>query len=325
MKKNIALITGGDSSEIVISLKSAAQVAGQLSKESYRTYIIVITGRDWYYESPEGVKYQVDKNDFSLSLPGEKISFEFAVIMIHGTPGEDGKLQGYFDMMGIPYSSCGVLAASLTFNKYYCKTYVANSGIKTARSLLLRRNDLIDEPDIANRVGLPCFVKPNNGGSSFGASKVNRQTELATAIEKAFNEDHEVIVEEFISGTEITCGLVKFSGREMIFPLTEIVSKTEFFDYEAKYTPGMAEEIIPARIPEELALKCREISSSLYDLLNCRGIVRIDYILKGEEFWFLEVNTVPGMSENSIVPRQIRAMELQMSDVMDMIIRFGQG
>lgn len=320
-RKTIALLTGGNSSEKVISIQSARQIAKQLDPSRYDTHVITVEGKEWYIEDGKGQRISVNLTDFSLSLPEQTVYFDYALVMIHGDPAENGKLQGYLDMMGIPYSCPGVLTSALTFNKYFCKNYLAAFGIKGARHMLITRENITAVDEVARNIGFPCFIKPNNGGSSFGTSRVTSPDGLLPALEKAFAEDSEVLAEEALTGTEITCGILKIKGKELLLPLTEVVSKKEFFDYEAKYTPGMAEEITPARISPELTAACHALSSRIYDVLQCKGIVRIDYILSGDTFWFLEVNTVPGMSENSIVPRQIRAAGLTMAGVLEMLIQ----
>ena len=303
MKRNIAIIAGGDSSEYVVSVKSAAMVADKLDKSKFNGYIVSMKNGQWLAKE----KFPVDKNDFSFIENGDKVKTDCAFIMIHGTPGEDGKLQGYFDMIGIPYTTCGVLTSALTFNKRFTKEYLQNYGIDTARYVYLEKGHKYDESEIADKLSFPCFVKPNNAGSSFGITKVKSIEGLARAIEDALKEDTSVLIEEFLGGTELTCGVLKTKHEKYLLPITEIVSKNEFFDYEAKYTTGMADEITPARVSESLTKECQELSSRIYDILDCKGIVRIDYIYTREKFYLLEVNTVPGMSPNSIVPQQIRA------------------
>jgi D-alanine-D-alanine ligase len=321
MKKNIAIITGGDSSEVVISLKSAEQVRSCLDPGKYNTYIVFIKNTDWHVKLDDGQQAPVDRHAFTFKKSGRKTEFDYAFFAMHGPPGENGILQAYFDLLNIPYSTSGVLPLAITFNKYVCKTFLSQCGIRTAQAVLIKRNEKFAAMEIFDRTGLPCFVKPNCSGSSFGISLVNNAGELTRAIETALKEDSEVIIEEYIKGTELTCGLVKLKDKELIFPVTEIVSKKEFFDYEAKYTAGMADEITPARIPEEISSKCKSISSRIYSLLNCKGIVRIDFICRDGEFYFLELNGIPGMTDGSIVPRQIRACGLTESDVYEMIIK----
>ena len=307
MKKKIALFLGGDSAEADISVKSANMMLEYLDADLFDVYPVTIKGKSWTYNFNETI-FDIDKNDFSINLSGNKIFFDCAVPMIHGTPGEDGRLQAYLDLMKVPYTTCGVLAAALTFNKYACKTFLNSMGILFPKGKLLRKGEKVDKKEVFARLGLPCFIKPNNGGSSFGISKIKSSDELETALQAAFAEDaHEILVEEFIEGTEITCGLVELDGKMIVFPITEIVSKKEFFDVEAKYSAGMADEITPARISESLRSDCETISKCIYKYLNCKGIVRIDYILRDNSLYFLEVNTVPGMSPASIIPKQIKA------------------
>ena len=309
MKKKIALLLGGDSAEAVISVQSAGQVLQHLDETLYDVYPITIKGRSWTYDY-NGTSIDVDKNDFSITAGGRRISFDCAVPVIHGTPAEDGRLQAYFELMRIPYTTCDVLTSSLTFNKHACKTYLNSLGILFPKGKLIRKGEKIDVQELLSWVGLPCFIKPNNGGSSFGISKIKSDNELAAALATAFAEDaHEALIEEYIEGMEITCGLVQLDGKILVFPITEIVSKNEFFDVEAKYEAGMSDEITPARISESLRTGCEILSTAIYKFLNCRGMVRIDYKLRDEHLYFLEVNTIPGMSAASIIPKQIQAMQ----------------
>ena len=308
MKKKIALLLGGDSAEAVISVKSAQQMLQHLDDALFDVYPVSINGTSWTC-THHGVTVDVDKSDFSIAVDGRRIRFDCAVPMIHGTPGEDGRLQAYLDLMRIPYTSCGLLTSSLTFNKHACKTYLNSLGIFFPKGKLIRKGENVDPHELFSVLGLPCFIKPNNGGSSFGISKIKSKDELEAALAAAFAEDaQEVLVEEFIEGTEITCGLVKLGEKIIVFPVTEIVSKKEFFDVEAKYEAGMADEITPARISESLHADCETLSTAIYRFLNCQGIVRIDYIICDGRLYFLEVNTVPGMSAASIIPKQIEAM-----------------
>ncbi len=320
MKTNVAIVAGGDSSEFVISVGSAKQVANQLGKDKYNVYTILLKGEDWILKSDKYGDIPVNKDNFSCTLQGKLLFFNVVFIAIHGTPGEDGKLQSYLDLIGIPYTSSGASVSALTFNKYACKNYLKKIGIYSAKAMLIRRGDRIDEEKVIRTLGLPCFVKPNNCGSSVGISKVSGQDELKTAIKKALGEGDEVIIEEFIKGIEISCGLVKMHNRELIFPVTEIISQKEFFDYEAKYTYGMADEITPARISEHTTKSCQELSSKIYSALGCNGIVRIDYILSENKLCFLEINTVPGMSPESIIPKQARAYGIDLADLYDLVI-----
>jgi D-alanine-D-alanine ligase len=319
MQKNIAIVAGGDSSEYVISVESAANIFNTLDKKKYNPYIITIKDNRWVLGTLDDQGPAIDKNDFSALIEGKKLVFDCVVMAIHGTPGEDGKLQAYFDLLNIPYNTCGMLTSAMTFNKYICKGFLNNFGIHSAKAMLVREGYKADTKRIAAEIGLPCFVKPNNGGSSFGASKVTEEGRLKDALELAFKEDNEVIVEEYIGGIELTGGVIKTGDREFILPITEIVSKNEFFDFKAKYKHE-SEEITPARIPAQAADECNRLSSLIYDILDCRGIVRIDYIYRQEKFYFLEVNTVPGMAGTSIIPQQVEAAGLDISEVFTMII-----
>ncbi|MCX6243578.1 MAG: D-alanine--D-alanine ligase [Bacteroidetes bacterium] len=316
---NIAVVCGGDSGEFEISVKSGLQVFQRLDREKFTPYLIEISRKGWICRM-DGREIPVEKNDFTIILDGKKICFDVVFNAIHGTPGEDGKLQGYFDMLGIPYTSSGVTTSALTFNKSFCKKVVAANGIRTANSVHLYRS--MPDPVYAvwEEVSFPCFVKPNNGGSSVGMSKVNQPEELEAAIEKAFQEDDEVLVEDFIQGRELTCGVLQTEGSIVALPVTEIISKKDFFDYEAKYQDGLAEEVVPAGIDDDVAEKCQKISKSLYEKLNCRGVVRFDYIYSNYEFWFLEVNTVPGLTEQSIVPKMARADGWNVSELFEKMI-----
>jgi len=320
MLRNIAIMGGGDSSEFVISVKSAALILDLVNKDKYRPFPVTVKGTEWYAKMPDGTDTPVDLRDFSISPDGNKIRFEYAFIIIHGTPGENGKLQAYLDMQKIPYSTSPVLSSALSFNKYFCKIYLKNFGITTAEAVLIQKDSEISNETIIDKVGLPCFVKPNNGGSSFGTSRVNKTEEMTHALQEAFKEDEEVIIESFVKGTELSCGLLKTKNEEIIFPITEIVSSNEFFDYEAKYTEGKASEITPARVSDDISKRCRQMASDIYDHLNCKGIVRIDFIVRGNQIFFLELNSVPGMSKESIVPKQIRAMGLKVEDIIDKVI-----
>ncbi len=319
-KPNIAVISGGDSSEYVVSVKSGKNVYNAIDPEKFTRWLVQMRGKEWIILENEEKVADVDKSDFSFIYNGEKIKIDFAYITIHGTPGEDGILQGYFDLAGIPYSTCSVHSSALTFNKWFCSNYLNNFGVTMAQSVKLTKGELIDVPGITQKLGLPVFVKPNAGGSSFGVTKVKTAGELAEAVKKAWEESNEALVEEFIEGTEFTCGLVKIRNKKIVFPVTEVLPKNEFFDFEAKYTPGVTEEITPARLPEHLFEKCQNISSEIYDLCQCSGIVRIDYILKNDEFYFLEVNTTPGMTATSFVPQQINAMGMELKNIISLII-----
>ena len=319
-KPNIAVIAGGDSSEFIVSLKSGATIYKAIDREKYSPWLVQIKGIDWIVLKDDEKIADIDKSDFSFGLNGEKISFQFAYITIHGTPGEDGVLQGYFDLLKIPYSTSDVHSSSLTFNKWFCNNYLKSFGIPMAKSVKISEEETIDANSIIGQLGLPLFVKPNSGGSSFGITKVKKREQLSQAIKMALKEDDEVLVEQFIDGHEFTCGLVRIGNEKIVFPVTEILPKNEFFDYEAKYTPGVTEEITPARLPEKLITQCQELSSEIYDLCRCSGIVRIDFILKDETFFFLEVNTTPGMTATSFIPQQINAMGLTLNEVITRLI-----
>ena len=322
-KPNIAVIAGGDSSEFVVSVKSGANVFKAIDTSRFTPWLIHIKGNEWNVMQNGKKLVAIDKSDFSFFSDGKKIKFDFAYITIHGTPGEDGILQGYFNLMHLPYSTCNVHSSSLTFNKWFCSNYLRNFDIKMAKALKLKNGENADTTKITEKLGLPVFVKPNAGGSSFGITKVKQQEELIPAIQKAWEESDEALIEEFIDGTEFTCGLVKFADEELIFPVTEVLPKNEFFDFEAKYTPGATDEITPARLPEDLFRKCQQISSDVYDYCQCSGIVRVDFILKNDEFYFLEVNTTPGMTETSFIPQQIAAMGHTLQEILTRIIDNG--
>ncbi len=317
----IALLAGGNSSERGIALESAGQIADALDASKYDVKVIDLHYRDWTYTAPDGRKYPLDKNDFSLTMDGERIEFEYALIIIHGTPGEDGKLQGYLDMMGIPYSSCSQVSSTITFDKISTKRAVAGRGINLAKEILLGRGDTVDTADIVARLGLPIFVKPNASGSSFGVTKVTAESEIATAVEKAFAESDEVLIEECISGREVGCGVMIAGDKEYLFPITEIVPKNDFFDYEAKYATGMSDEITPARISDDIKSKLNRMTIEAYRACRCRGVVRIDFIVTDSgEPYMIEINSIPGMSSGSIVPKQVRAMGMTLGELYDIVI-----
>ena len=319
-KRTIAIIAGGDSSELPVSLRSAQGIYSFIDKEKYNLYIVEMQGQRWEVVLPNGEKTPIDRNDFSFTENGEKKNFDFAYITIHGTPGENGILQGYFDLIGMPYSSCNVLVSAMTFNKFTCNQYLKGFGIRVSESMILRKGFEILDEEVINKVGLPCFIKPNAGGSSFGVTKVKTKEEIQPAIEKAFGESDEVMIEAFMQGTEITCGCYKTKDKEVVFPITEVVTSNEFFDYDAKYN-GQVDEITPARIQEETAERVRLLTSAIYDILGCEGIIRIDYIItEGEKVNMLEINTTPGMTATSFIPQQVRAAGLDIKDVMTDII-----
>ena len=319
MVRNIALLTGGDSSEWQIALQGAENIGNALDRSRYTPYTIVLRNGHWTYTAPDGTKSELDRNDFTLPVAGRKIKLDYALIVIHGTPGEDGRLQGYLDMMGIPYSSCGFVSSVLTFDKAACKRAVAGIGIHLAKEILLNKTSEIDPAAIIAELGLPLFVKPNASGSSFGVTKVKKQNELLPAITEAFKESDQVLMEEFIEGREISCGVMIAGGKEYIFPITELVCQSEFFDYKAKYQ-GFSNEITPADLPEAIRKEVNRLTLIAYKRLNCRGVVRIDFIVKGETPYMIEINTIPGMSSHSIIPQQAAAMGMSLTELFNLII-----
>lgn len=319
-KPNIAIIAGGDSSEFIVSVKSGANVIKAVDIEKFNPWLVQMQGKNWEVFQNDIKIGDIDKNDFSFVVKGEKITFDFAYITIHGTPGEDGILQAYFELQQIPYSSSSVHSASLTFNKWFCNNYLRSLGVKMANSLKFKKGENFNAEGIIEKLGLPIFVKPNAGGSSFGITKVKELAQLKEAIEKAWKESDEALVEQFIKGNEFTCGIVKIGGKKTVFPITEVLPKNEFFDFEAKYTPGATEEITPARLPKHLSQKCQQLTAEIYDLCECDGIARIDFILQGEEFYFLEANTTPGMTATSFIPQQIEAMGSTLKEIITQII-----
>lgn len=322
-KKNIAIVAGGDSSEYGVSVRSGANVLNAIDRDLFIPWLVRIRGDEWIILEGENKIADINKADFSFTVNGQKYKFDFAYIIIHGTPGEDGILQGYFEMLNIPYSSCGVQSSALTFNKFFCNNFLRSFGIDMAASVRLFAGEKYSAEGIIESLGLPLFVKPSAGGSSFGVTKVKRAEDLVEAVNNALDESPEAIIEQFIEGKEFTCGVVKTGQRKLVLPVTEVIPRNEFFNYESKYVPGMADEITPARISDDLTIKVQAISSRIYDLCNCKGIVRIDYILKDETFYFLEVNTVPGMTETSFIPQQIKAMGLELTDLLTDIINEG--
>ncbi len=321
MKPVIAFVTGGYSSEAVISYKSAITIGNNLDSSKFEVYKIDITPSGWFYES-NGEKIAVDRNDFSLTVSGKKIRFDAVFIGIHGTPGEDGKLQGYFDLMGLPYTSCDAATSALTFNKRYTVAVASFGGINTAKSLHLFKDQPVSAESILQQLQLPVFVKPNNGGSSIGMSKVNIASELPAALEKAFKEDAQVLVEEFIAGREFTVGVFRTTKEIIVLPITEIFTKNDFFDYEAKYQKGLSDETTPAEIDETMAGKIRDTARKVYEVFNCRGVVRIDFIYNEarQAPFILEINTVPGQSEMSIIPQQVRSMGWNLKDFYSSLV-----
>lgn len=310
MKKKIALIAGGYSGEYVISLGSAKTIQEHLDNALYDVYLIIIDKKSWRYEQAPNSFVEVDKNDFSITLSGEKITFDLAFIAIHGSPGEDGKLQGYFDLIRLPYTTCNALVSALTFNKYFCNEVLRSAKVANlAKSVMLHHKQSFSLGSILESLTFPVFVKPNESGSSLGVSKVTQAADILPAIERAFAEGNQVIIEEFIEGTELTIGAYQNQTTIHTLPATELVSKKEFFDFEAKYTKGVTDEITPARISKEIAEKLSKTAKSIYETLGCSGTVRMDFILQKstQKLFFLEVNTVPGQTENSLIPQQIRA------------------
>ena len=309
MKRKIALVTGGYSGESVISYKSADTIYQNLDKDKWETYMVDIHPEGWFHITAGGEKIYVDKNDFSLTINNNKINFDAVLVGLHGTPGEDGKLQGYFDCLKIPYTSCDAASSALTFNKRYTVAVAAFAGLNVARSMHLFKANPIRGEDVLRQLSLPVFVKPNNGGSSLGMSKVSDASRLDAAIKKAFEVDDQVLVEEFIRGREFTIGVFKTKGNIVPLPITEIISKNEFFDFEAKYE-GASDEITPARVDEAIANLVRENALKAYQVFNCNGVVRMDFIYNESagQPYLLEINTVPGQSAASIVPQQVRAM-----------------
>jgi D-alanine-D-alanine ligase len=310
MKRVIAFVTGGYSGEAEVSYKSAITMEAEVDRSIYDVFRIDITPAEWFHLTKEGVKIPVDKNDFSLTINGKKIHFDAVLIGIHGTPGEDGKLQGYFDLMNLPYTTCDAATSALTFNKRYTVAVAAFAGISVSRSEHLFKQSNPDAAALGNRLGMPVFVKPNNGGSSIGMSKVSSKEDLAAALQKAFREDDQVLVEEFISGREFTVGVFRSGNEIIILPITEVKTTKDFFDFEAKYSPGFTEETTPAELDAGIAETIRSTAKKIYQVFNCSGVVRIDMIYneeKGEPF-MLEINTVPGQTAASVVPQQVRAM-----------------
>ena len=320
MKRTIAIIAGGDSSEHEVSMKSAEGIYSFIDKEKYNLYIVELTKKYWEALLPDGTRASVDKNDFSFVENGNKVIPDFAYITIHGTPGENGILQGYFELLGIPYSTCDVLVSAMTFSKFTLNQYLKAFGIRIAESMLVNKHHGISDEDVIGKIGLPCFIKPNASGSSFGVTKVKTREQIQPALEAAFQESDDVMIEAFMDGIELANGCYKVPGKSVIFPITEVVSQNEFFDYNAKYK-GEVTEITPARLSPELTGRVQKLTSAIYDILGCRGIVRVDYIItEGEKINMLEVNTTPGMTATSFIPQQVKAAGLDIKDVMTDII-----
>jgi D-alanine-D-alanine ligase len=324
MKKTIALLTGGTTGEWVVSVKSAATIAQNLDADKFEVYKIMLTQKGWFYEAGDAMKIEIDRNDFSLFVKGKKIKFDGVFIAIHGSPGEDGKLQGYFDMLNIPYTTCDALTSAITMNKGYSKSIVQDiENLSVAKSMQIFKDGHITLEQIKSTLKLPYFVKPNNGGSSIGMSKVTNPYDLKVALEKAFKEDSQILVEEFVAGREFTIGVAKLDGKITVLPASEIETAKEFFDFDAKYTPGVAVETTPAVIRQDTRFRVEQIVTDVYQRLNCKGVVRIDFILTGDEgdFYFIEINTIPGQTATSFIPQQVAAMGLKLNDFYTKLIR----
>ena len=322
MKRTIALVAGGYSGEYEVSLKSADGLYSFIDKTRYDIHRVLLTRDEWSVLLPDGSRVPIDRNDFSYHHPdGRHIHFDFAYITIHGTPGEDGRLQGYFDMLSIPYSTCGALASALTFNKYTCTQFLRSQGVRVSDAIRLRRGDAVYADDVVKTLGLPVFVKPNAGGSSLGTTKVKEAAQIDEAVRRAFACDDEVIIERFVSGTEVTCGCYKAQADMTLLPVTEVVTGNDFFDFDAKYN-GQVSEITPARISAGMTQKIQDETRAIYHLIGAKGIIRVDFIIPsdGSEPVMLEINTTPGMTETSFIPQQIRAAGLCITDVLTEII-----
>ena len=320
MKRIIAIVAGGDSSEHDVSMRSAEGIYSFIDKDKYILYIVELTKKKWEALLPDGSRAPIDKNDFSFSHDGQKVKPDFAYITIHGTPGENGILQGYFELLGIPYSTCDVLVSAMTFSKFTLKQYLKGFGVRVAESLLVNKRHGISDQDVIEKIGLPCFIKPNASGSSFGVTKVKTADQIQPALKEAFAESDDVMIEAFMDGIELANGCYKTKEKSVVFPITEVVSHNEYFDYKAKYN-GESDEITPARIPDELRDRVQKLTSAIYDILGASGIIRVDYIItEGEKINLLEVNTTPGMTATSFIPQQVRAANLDIKDVMTDII-----
>lgn len=323
MKRTVAIIAGGDSSEHEVSMNSAKGIYSFIDKEKYNLYIVELSKKAWEAVLPDGTRSTVDKNDFSFMDGANKIKPDFAYITIHGTPGENGILQGYFELLDIPYSTCDVLVSAMTFSKFTLNQYLKGFGIRVAESMLVNKHFGIEDKDVVEKIGLPCFIKPNASGSSFGVTKVKTVEQIQPALQAAFSESDDVMIEAFMDGIELANGCYKTKEKSVVFPITEVVSDNEFFDYNAKYK-GEVTEITPARLSPELTERVKKLTSAIYDILGCKGIVRIDYIItEGEKINMLEINTTPGMTATSFIPQQVRAAGLDIKDVMTDIIEEG--
>lgn len=323
MKRTVAIIAGGDSSEHEVSMNSAKGIYSFIDKEKYNLYIVELSKKAWEAVLPDGTRSKIDKNDFSFMDGSNRVKPDFAYITIHGTPGENGILQGYFELLDIPYSTCDVLVSAMTFSKFTLNQYLKGFGIRVAESMLVNKRFGIDNKDVVEKIGLPCFIKPNASGSSFGVTKVKTEDDIQLALEAAFAESDDVMIEAFMDGIELANGCYKTKEKSVVFPITEVVSDNEFFDYNAKYK-GEVTEITPARLSPELTERVKKLTSAIYDILGCKGIVRIDYIItEGEKINMLEINTTPGMTSTSFIPQQVKAAGLDIKDVMTDIIEEG--
>lgn len=316
MKKNIAIIMGGYSSEYEISLQSGQVVFETLNPEKYEAFRIHIFKDKWVYVDTNTIEFPIDKNDFSVTIDGKKITFDCVFNAIHGTPGEDGYIQGYFKLLNIPQTSCSMYQAALTFNKRDCLSVLKPYGIKTAISYYVNQGDVLDVDKIVAKVGLPCFVKANKAGSSFGVSKVYKKEAMMEALDVAFKEDDEVIIESFLDGTEVSVGVITYKGKVKVLPITEIVSNNDFFDYKAKYL-GESQEITPARLSKEQEEKVNKVAQQVYEVLRMTGFSRSEYIFKDGEPHLLEVNTVPGFTRASILPQQAAAAGISLRELFE--------
>jgi D-alanine-D-alanine ligase len=322
MLKNIAILCGGDSSEFEISIKTADQIIKSLKNNEEFNFLKVIIKFDNWEVLYNNKSYKINKKDFTFEVDLRVIKFDLVLPFVHGTPVEDGKLQNYFDILGIKYVSTSSFISALTFNKYYCNKLLSSFGLNIAKSVLIIDLENIDIDYISNYISYPCFVKPNNSGSSFGVSKIKNKEDLLSAIKKAFLEGGEVIIEEFLDGIEVTQGFFVSNIRKIIMPIIEISSSSEFFDFEAKYTDGVTEEIIPARINTEIEKKCYEVTEKISNIFQFKNFVRVDYILKEDKVYILEINTIPGMTENSLIPKAIKYINLELKDLIFEIIKY---
>ena len=323
MKRTVAIIAGGDSSEHEVSMNSAKGIYSFIDKEKYNLYIVELSKKAWEAVLADGTRSKIDKNDFSFMDGDKKVKPDFAYITIHGTPGENGILQGYFDLLDIPYSTCDVLVSAMTFSKFTLNQYLKGFGIRVAESMLVNKRFGIEDKDVIEKIGIPCFIKPNASGSSFGVTKVKTADQIQPALKAAFAESDDVMIEAFMDGIELANGCYKTKNKSVVFPITEVVSDNEFFDYNAKYK-GEVTEITPARLSPELTERVKKLTSAVYDILGCKGIVRVDYIItEGEKINMLEINTTPGMTATSFIPQQVKAAGLDIKDVMTDIIEEG--